>query len=201
MNTLGSISFVAPLMLPPTWTEHRQAPYYSSSVTQLSGQMPPSWASPTISSGAREEAFSSFEAMFWPIDRTAVETDRRKSVTAGRLIGYLDLPLDWDGDGGRRPSLEAIDDAIQMLNAVPTNTPAPKAMILADGDVALYWDNGETYAEIGFDGSGKYYAYAEGPDLTPVHLDGVPLYEDGSHISFPDDVSNILNWADIALAA
>ena len=117
---------------------------------------------------------------------------RRRDATAGQIVGYGDLQEDWDGDGAAAPSADALSDALDMLDATPDWLEAPKPMVLASGDVALYWDRGETYAEIGFDGTGTFYAFATSPSLAAVHLDDVTMLDEARRVRFPPEVIAIL---------
>jgi hypothetical protein len=96
-------------------------------------------------------------------------------VLTGKLLSFRDYKGNWDQEQACSPSVDAVYDAVDFLNFLPQGIPIPKPMVLASGDVALYWDDGDMYAEIGFDGSHTYYAYAERLGITPVHLDGEPI--------------------------
>jgi hypothetical protein len=96
-------------------------------------------------------------------------------VLTGKLLAFLKYKANWDQEQACPPSVDAIYDAVDFLSFFPQGIPIPKPMVLASGDVALYWDDGDIYAEIGFDGSHTYYAYAERLGITPVHLDDEPI--------------------------
>ena len=122
-------------------------------------------------------------------------------ATAAKIMSYAELRDDWDQEGAIAPHPDAISDALRMLEVTPVEVGAPKPMVLASGDIALYWDFGETYAEIGFDGSGCYYAFASGQNREPVHLDDVPLYGADNQCEFPAAILEILSWEPLELAA
>jgi hypothetical protein len=84
--------------------------------------------------------------------RLAIET---------KLLKYSALQPNWDGYNGRPPKEGAIFDAVTFLRRLPSNIKLPKEMVAGDGDVGLYWNEGSTFVELGFNGSGKYYFYAE----------------------------------------
>ncbi len=123
-----------------------------------------------------------------------VLTDRLEfaRATAAQLMGYALLRDNWDGEGARTPAAGAIEDAMQMLEVTPPEAGPPKCMALASGEVALYWDFGAVYAEIGFSGDGTYYAYATSPDAGPVHLDDVSLLDSQGQCVFPRPVHDVL---------
>jgi hypothetical protein len=112
--------------------------------------------------------------------------------TAAELMSYLTLSANWDGEGAVAISSDAVGNALDMLERVPSVLGAPKPMVLPSGEVALYWDHGDTYAEIGFDGTGTYYAYATRPGAAPVHLDDVPLLSESGTVVFPAEVFETL---------
>ncbi|HEY1934388.1 MAG TPA: hypothetical protein VGG99_20460 [Acetobacteraceae bacterium] len=122
-------------------------------------------------------------------------------ATAAEIMSYVALQDNWDQEGANAPHPEAMNDALRMLEATPFEVGAPKPMVLASGDIALYWDYGEVYAEIGFDGSGTYYAYATAPDHEPVHLDDVSVYGHDDQCKFPEAVLEVLLWEPLKMAA
>jgi hypothetical protein len=109
-------------------------------------------------------------------------------LLTGKLLSFRDYKANWDQEQACSPKVDAVYDAVDFLNFLPQGIPIPKPMVLASGDVALYWDDGgDMYAEIGFDGSHAYYAYTERPGITPVHLDDEPIQK-----GFPPAVLGIL---------
>jgi hypothetical protein len=122
-------------------------------------------------------------------------------AAAAELISYADLKDNWDGEGAVAPRNGARENALAMLEAVPLGIEAPKTMVMADGDVALYWERGDVFAEIGFDGSEKFYAYATAPGMPDVHLDEIAFKDERGNAKFPDKVAEILNWDPLLAAA
>lgn len=122
-------------------------------------------------------------------------------ATAAELMSYQNLGAGWDGGVAASPSTRAIGNALRMLEITPRGVEAPKPMLLATGEVALYWDFGEIYAEIGFDDTGVYYAFATRPEFDPVHLDDVAFDDEGANPEFPSAVREILTWAPLKAAA
>ncbi len=133
--------------------------------------------------------------------RVPRDHDEFTAKAAAQLIAYQDLSDDWDGEGATAPSAAAIAEALEMLTVTPRWLDPPKPMVLPSGDVALYWDSGDRYCEIGFDGSGTYYAYATAPDQPPVQLDDIPLRNKNGFCSFPDAVLSVLPWEVLPAAA
>lgn len=165
------------------------------------GQALPSLSAPTVVSAAATLAHLPTSAGLanWGKKLTSV-AEQKRLATAGQLISYLGLQQDWDGEGADPPSPSAIYEAIQMLQAVPPDLPVPKAMVLPEGQVAIYWDLGDRFAEIGFKGTGKFYAYAEHPTLNSVQMDDVAISQDETGPAFPEAVRNLLNFIELANA-
>jgi hypothetical protein len=72
------------------------------------------------------------------------------------LLGYLRLPDDWDGYGGRPARARAIVDAFLFLDVLPEDLRMPAPMLAGSGVVGLYWDGGAHYASVEFTGDGSY---------------------------------------------
>jgi hypothetical protein len=121
--------------------------------------------------------------------------------TAATLMSYLTLSPNWDGEGAEAPAQESVWNALGMLEVASLEVEAPKAMVMASGEVALYWDLGDVYAEIGFDADGRYYAYATRPGFDPVHLDDIPVYDELGSIRIPPQVLDILTRVSPPIAA
>jgi hypothetical protein len=102
------------------------------------------------------------------------------------------LQPNWDGEGAAAPTSAAIEHTLAMVSAVPPQIGLPHVMIMGSGDIALYWESGDIYAEIGFDGTGTYYAYASAPGRKPVHIDDEPVCDASGAAVFPDSVRDML---------
>lgn len=82
-----------------------------------------------------------------------------KAVNA-ELDGYGSLTDGWDGEGSVPPSRSDISRAIAFVDSLPSAIPLPKAMVSADGQIGLYWNKGNKYADINFDFDNKISIYA-----------------------------------------
>lgn len=66
-----------------------------------------------------------------------------------KLFSYYDLEDDWDGYGGKPPSLTTIGTIVsfvmklQELDAIP-----PNPMLAGSGEVGLYWDIDNIHIEV-----------------------------------------------------
>jgi hypothetical protein len=113
---------------------------------------------------------------------------------AGEILSFREYQRNWDGEHACAPLVGGIYDALDFLGSLPQGIPMPRPMVLASGDVALYWDDGTLYAEIGFDGSHTFYVYAERPGSASVHVDDEPLSN-----GFPGAVLAILGGGGTAV--
>lgn len=92
-------------------------------------------------------------------------TQREAALNALRrtLVGYLRLPQDWDGYGGRPARPRALVDAFRFLAALPVGLPLPAPMLAGSGVIGLYWGAGNNYASIEFEGDGTYTYLTDSP--------------------------------------
>ena len=77
-------------------------------------------------------------------------TRLKKEVEAFRAF-----PDGWDGEGSKQPSVQAVHAAITALSLVPAGMSLPKSMLSFDGEIGLYWDLPNGYADLNFDASGR----------------------------------------------
>jgi hypothetical protein len=196
MLTATILGLTLPLVLPQTWPvspllgatpEHRRPTYLRSLVGGAAIQYPGPTMNPDVA------GIDEFPIIVGPAELLADRLEFAR-ITAAELMTYCNLGDNWDEEGAVAPSLEATGDALRMLEATPSAIGAPKAMAMATGEIALYWDFGDVYAEIGFDGSGKYYAYAKRPDAEPIHLDDMALVDEDGRGQFPTAVIEVLTW-------
>ncbi len=89
-------------------------------------------------------------------------TSEVESKLRQELLSYAQLEDNWDGDGAKAPSQEAVNDALTFLDGRPTDTPPPYPEEGADGDVGVYWDfrHVNVFAEVTFEGDGTFAYFA-----------------------------------------
>ena len=113
------------------------------------------------------------------------------------LVSYTHLDDNWDGDGAKAPSQQAVNNALTFLANRPADVPLPYPEEGTEGDVGVYWDNSSAhvFAEVIFEGDGTCAYFA-------VH--GVPgsvtekCGNDGVDVAapWPDDMLRILRIQD-----
>jgi hypothetical protein len=194
-----------PVPLPPTWTSDISRPAFV-------GEAAPASASDLRDLGITVTAPVATTASFL---HSNIGTALRVVGTSGRLIdsavfdprllgqlfSYFEIRDNWDGEGASAPTHDAVDDALQFAEMIPVEVGMPKAMILPTGDLAFYWDRGPIYVEIGFDGSGQFYAYGTHPNHEPVYMDDQTIDGERGIKNFPEKLREILIDSDLALAA
>lgn len=118
---------------------------------------------------------------------------RSESELREELLSYARLDENWDGNGAKAPSQEAVKDALAFLDGRPGNIPPPYPEEGTEGDVGIYWDfrDAQVFAEVTFEGDGtcEYFAVrgVPGAVVEKYGNDGVDV--DGP---WPDDILRIL---------
>ncbi|WP_207678755.1 hypothetical protein [Desulfonema magnum] len=98
----------------------------------------------------------------------------------GQLNSYFSLPDDWDGYEGVAPNRQTIDDAIHLLRLLPKHISVPKPTLGNSGTVGFYWEKGNSYAEICFEGDETFWYYAKdssneiGEDIVSLNTETLP---------------------------
>lgn len=89
-------------------------------------------------------------------------TSEAESKLRQELVSYARLDENWDGDGAKAPSQEAVDDALTFLDSRPADISLPYPEEGTEGDVGVYWDNSRAhvFAEVTFEGDGTCAYFA-----------------------------------------
>lgn len=67
------------------------------------------------------------------------------------LKAYLSLEDGWDNQDSKAVLVETINTAIQFVDKLPSGIPLPKPMLSNNGEIGLYWDIGDIYADVSFE--------------------------------------------------
>jgi len=105
-------------------------------------------------------------------------TEYRKTAAAA------EGPDAWD-------ATRTIERVLEFLDAIPADVPIPKPMLLS-GQLALYWDFGDTYAEIDFDETEYVDAYGKRPDMDDVSLDRLQITDNAGRVFFPTELEKVI---------
>jgi hypothetical protein len=122
-----------------------------------------------------DKAVMKYEATFGSLKLPIDNVDKALNKLIAQLLDYLNLKEDWDGYGGVAPTQKAVNDTIQVVKTLPEIIPLPYPMLAGSGVIGLYWDNKEIYAEIGFEGDGTFWCYAEAAFGNEAGKDSIPV--------------------------
>lgn len=173
LSTITVIAAWFALAAQPTiakdWATSTDGAISSAYVAQQSGSIAPSYINADTEGSATEIAQLGIQQQ--PIDRT--EAIRMELHSYG---GYAE---DWDGEGAVAPHKGHVDNAIAMLERIPSGFPLPKPMLSSSGTVGLYWDHPNLFADIAFEDNGfslftrdkrtKEETYAEGISVNDLN--------------------------------
>lgn len=111
-----------------------------------------------------------------------------KNKIAGQITSYLSLQSNWDGYDGQAPTAIAVAQALDFLDLVPDSFLMPKPMLAGSGEVGLYWESSNLFAEVGFLGDSRFSIYIEPSDGEFEEVDGAML----PHDSLPPSLTRAL---------
>jgi len=87
------------------------------------------------------------------------EESARPTTLNEKLIGEIRqwslLNTDWDGEGAAAPSSKSIKEVVSFVRLLDNDILLPEPMLLSSGHVALYWNEGNLYADLEFLGDGR----------------------------------------------
>ena len=135
-------------------------------------------------------ALNSRDSGRWAALTSKVESE---SELREELLSYARLDENWDGNGAKAPSQEAVNDALTFLDGRPGDIPPPYPEECTEGDVGIYWDfrDAQVFAEVTFEGDGTYAYFAvrgvPGAVVEKYGKDGVDVIG-----PWPDDILRIL---------
>jgi hypothetical protein len=103
-------------------------------------------------------------AMSTSVD-TRASNDFQRMLAIQKIEGLLEtfrsMDAGWDGYSAERVKDEAINQATVFLQLIPDSIPIPKVTLSSNGEISFYWKQNDAYAEIGLDGDGTYYYFAD----------------------------------------
>ena len=94
------------------------------------------------------------------IYRDLINLCHSKLQHRNKLLNSLDLSAGWDGEGGRVPTKQDVDNAINFLDYIPPRgIMSVRVVIAGDGEVGFDWRESGTCLEVGFnDGEISFFA-------------------------------------------
>ena len=108
-------------------------------------------------------AFVSYPSRLLPMEKVCLDSAR--DLLRREILSYKDLSEGWDGDDGRPPLEQTLDDAVRFIDQIPENSdqfrvPLPIPSLGGDGELVLYWRFKRSYAEASFLGDGVFSFYS-----------------------------------------
>lgn len=84
---------------------------------------------------------------------------REEALLQRELFRYT-TSSPWEEDT-ERPPRRAVEDAMEFVRRRPQSVPLPRADMPVDGEIAVYWRDGDMIVEVVFGGEGTCYYYGE----------------------------------------
>ncbi|MGC5830110.1 hypothetical protein LDP08_06020 [Ralstonia pseudosolanacearum] len=113
----------------------------------------------------------------------------RLELAKNELKSYEHLTDDWDGNDGRAATWGDIADAITFLDRLPAGFSIPTPMLASSGEVGLYWDATDFYADAAFEGEGTISLFTKHKTTGEKHLTKVEKLQDLTKDWFADHLS------------
>lgn len=83
----------------------------------------------------------------------------RATTSVEKLIGEIRnwalFDSNWDGEGSAKPSMASIKEVVSFARLLETAAQEPEPMLLASGHTALFWNDGNLYADLEFLGDSR----------------------------------------------
>lgn len=73
----------------------------------------------------------------------------------GEIRNYGSFSQNWDGEGANLPSIQSIKDSVSFLRLIADSEQLPQPMLHATGNVSLFWNDDELYADVEFLGQNR----------------------------------------------
>jgi hypothetical protein len=178
------------MVLPPTWSNVPALPFehlYADSaiVPTVAHTLDVLLKTPTaISVSSPAPRYIAFES--------AAE-GRRASVERlqNKVVEIKINPLPDSDDLEREQIRLAAEITAKLISEIPNNLPLPKVMPLSS-QISLYWEFGETYAELAVSGNGQLSIYGRKQGRSDILVDTTFAKLRASGLSFPNDFDKIL---------
>lgn len=88
-----------------------------------------------------------------------IATSNRETTSLEKLIGEIRnwtlFDANWDGEGSTKPSEASIREAVSFARLISAHVLEPEPMLLASGHSALFWHDGDLYADLEFLGDSR----------------------------------------------
>lgn len=101
----------------------------------------------------------------------------KQNVTKDELRSYGQLTADWDGFGAVAPQQDHIVQAMKIVDHLPPGFAVPKPMLSSAGEIGLYWDEKQAYADISIEENGlaAVFLKTKGANKNEEFWDGLSI--------------------------
>lgn len=79
-------------------------------------------------------------------------------ILIGEIREWLFFESNWDGENASTPNTVSLNEAVSFVRLLSEDINFPEPMLNASGNVGLFWNENDTYADIEFLGNG-FIAY------------------------------------------
>lgn len=69
------------------------------------------------------------------------------------------LEANWDGEGAAAPNPDHVDALMACISALPLDLSTFRPMLASDGEIGVYWQRADSYAELSIDEQGEMSLY------------------------------------------
>jgi hypothetical protein len=105
------------------------------------------------------------KANVWSKDIAIPAIRDQRSSLIDTLLGYASLDAAWDGSyDDKIPSTEAVFQASTYIEKLPHFLPLPEASVASDGEIILFWKDGDFYLDVGFRGNENIVYFGQTAD-------------------------------------
>jgi len=92
--------------------------------------------------------------------------EQRAAVARFKLLGP-----NWDDEEATKPNSVHVDALLDCMSTIPLDLPTFWPMLGSDGEIGVYWDRGDSYAELSIDDDGEMSLY-----LRDLNLDSGRIF-------------------------
>jgi hypothetical protein len=113
-----------------------------------------------IDTGSKTVGTSSVSGLGTPEAGNADRPTTAAEEAIGEIRSWTLLHANWDGEGARAPVGASLREAVAFVRLLE-NLPVPEPMLFGSGRAGLYWNDGDTYADLEFTGDSRVTYYIE----------------------------------------
>jgi len=93
-----------------------------------------------------------------------------QELIIGQITSWSLFGKNWDGEGADQPRMNSIRDAIDFTRLLNHTLLDPEPMLLASGNISLFWHNNQLYADLEFLGEKRIAYFIKKQDITHKNI-------------------------------